>query len=163
MAKTSWEIRGGGGAGGGVYPAAWGWGRQNLREKQWTWEAGQEPPQDSTRDPFQLQMRGARGLSSLRAFTPNAEVARGLGTQSRVPGVEMLVIPGLRALRKEVLGGGVSWTLLGRGAVRPRGPGPGTPTTARPRGPALTRGEGALHRAEEPGPQRGADAGQQGT
>lgn len=125
MAKTSWEIRGGGGAGGGVYPAAWGWGRQNLREKQWTWEAGQEPPQDSTRDPFQLQMRGARGLSSLRAFTPSAEVARGLGTQSPVPGVEMLVIPGLLALRKEVLGGGVRLdaSRQGRGAAQGSRPG----------------------------------------
>ena len=70
-------------------------------------EAGQEPPQDSTRDPFQLQMQGPRVLSNLRAFTPNAEVARDLGTQSRVPGVETLVIPGLRVLRKEVPGGGV--------------------------------------------------------
>lgn len=52
-------------------------------------------------------------------------MARGLGTQPRVPGVETLVTPGLRALRKEVLGGGVrpDAPRQGRGAApgpRPR-------------------------------------------
>ena len=36
-------------------------------------------------------------------------MARGLGTPSRVPGVETLVTPGLRELRQQVLGGVRPW------------------------------------------------------
>lgn len=79
-------------------------------------------------------------------------MARGLGTPSRVLGVETLVTPGLRELRQQVLGEARPWD---EGPEDPhRGPAP--------LGPALTGGEGARRGAAGPSAQQDADARLQG-